>query len=86
MIDEETLLEVINNFEDKPNYKFSIKKFESFIGPENKEMIYIVLLLEEYSYSTENFNSKLNEIKKRIQNILSFNRVIINYDIKSEFL
>ena len=84
MIDEEVLLQVINDFEENPNYKFSIKKCEPFIGPEDKEMIYIVLQLEEYSYSTENFNSKLNEIKKRIKNILSFDRVIVNYDLKVE--
>jgi hypothetical protein len=84
MINEETLLQVINDFEEHPNYKFSIKEYKSFIGPENKEMIYIILQLEEYSYSTENFNSKLFEIKKRIKNILSFDRVIINCDLKSD--
>ena len=84
MIDEELLLQVINDFEEIPNYKFSIKKCEPFVGPENKQMIYIILQLEEYSYSTESFNSKLFEIKKRIKNILSFDRVIVNYDLKVE--
>lgn len=81
----ETLLQVINDFEENPNYKFSIKQHKSFIGPENKEMIYIVLQLEEYSYSSENLNSKLFEIKKRIQNILSFDRVILNCDLKTDY-
>ena len=84
MIDEEVVLQVVNDFEDNPNYKFSIQNYHSFTGPENKKMLYIVLKLEFYSYSTENFNSKLFEIKKRIKNILSFDRVILNCNLNTE--
>lgn len=84
MIKEDILLGVINDFELNPTINFSIKEYKSFLGPENKEMIYIDLMLEHYTFSSENIHSKIEEIKKRIKNILSFDRVIIRFSLNTD--
>ena len=43
MIDEISLLEIVHNFEENPLYKFAIEEYKMFVGPENENMIYIVL-------------------------------------------
>ena len=84
MLDEKTLLDIINDFEDAPHYKFSISEYKIFTTPEKEETIFIVLLLEEYSYDSESFQTLIDEIKKRIKNILSFDRVIMSCNLKTQ--
>jgi hypothetical protein len=85
-IDETLLIDIINDFDDNPPYKFSITEYKMFLGPENKNMIFISLYLNEYSYQQQSLNTVIYEIKKRIKSVLSLNRVILKCDINTEMM
>lgn len=85
-IDETLLIDIINDFEKNPPYKFSIAEYKMFLGPENKNMIFISLYLKEYSYQQQSLNTVICEIKKRIKNVLSLDRVILKCDINTEMM
>jgi hypothetical protein len=84
MIDEQILLDIVNDFEENPKHKFSIKEFKHFTGPKNEETLFVTLMLEEMSYDKITFHITLSKIKRRLLNLLSLNRVILNCDLKTE--
>lgn len=86
MIDEIALLDIIHNFEENPLYKFSIEEYKMFVGPENQNMIYIVLFLQEYTYQSQSFQTVISDIKNRLKNLLSLGRVILKFNINTELL
>ena len=85
-IEEQLLMDIINDFNENPPYRFSITEYKMFEGPEHKNMIYISLLLKEFKYHQQNINIVTSEIKKRIKNILSLDRVILKCDINTEMM
>lgn len=84
MIDEIALLDIIHNFEENPLYKFGIEEYKIFVGPENQNMIYIVLFLQEYTYQSQSFQTVIADIKNRLKNLLSLGRVILKCNINVE--
>lgn len=84
MIDEITLLNIIHNFEENPLYKFGIEEFKMFVGPENQNMMYIVLFLQEYTHQSQSFQTVISDIKNRLKNLLSLGRVILKCNINQE--
>lgn len=85
-IDETLLIDIINDFDNNPPYKFSITEYKMFVGPEDKNMMYISLFMEEYSYQQKSFQTVTDEIKKRIKSVLSLDRVILKCDINTEMM
>ena len=85
-IDETLLIDIINDFDNNPPYKFSITEYKMFVGPEDKNMMYISLFMEEYTYQQKSFQTVTDEIKKRIKNVLSLDRVILKCDINTEMM
>jgi hypothetical protein len=85
-IDEQLLLDIINDFNENPPYKFSLTEHKIFEDPEHKKMIYISLFLTEYKFQQQNINIVISEIKKRIKNVLSFDRVILKCDINTDMM
>jgi len=84
MIDEMSILEIIHNFEENPLYKFGIEEYKLFVGPENQNMLYIVILLQEYTHQPQSINTVLADIKYRLKNLLSLGRVILKCNINTE--
>ncbi len=84
MIDEISLLDIIHNFEESPLYKFAIEEYKMFVGPENENMIYIVLLLQEYTHQPHSLQTVISDIKNRLKNLLSLGRVILKCNINTE--
>lgn len=84
MIDEASILDIIHNFEETPLYKFGIEEFKFFVGPENQNMLYIVLFLQEYTFQQHSFQTIIADIKNRLKNLLSLGRVILNCNINTE--
>lgn len=84
MIDEIALLDIIHNFEENPLYKFGIEEYKMFVGPENQNMIYITLFLQEYTYQSQSFQTVIVDIKNRLKNLLSLGRVILKCNINTE--
>jgi hypothetical protein len=85
-IDETLLIDIINDFDNNPPYKFSITEYKMFVGPEDKNMMYISLFMEEYTYQQKSFQTVTDEIKKRIKSVLSLDRVILKCDINTEMM
>lgn len=85
-IEKDLLIDIINDFDNNPPYKFSITEYKMFVGPENKNMIFISLFMEEYSYQQQSLQTIISEIKKRIKNVLSLDRVILKCDINTEMM
>lgn len=83
MIDEEILSDIINDFTDKPKYKFSIKDFKYFMGPENQETLFVTLIVEEKITDIVTYHLTLSQIKRRLLNLLSLNRVLLYCDLES---
>jgi hypothetical protein len=84
MVDKITLLDIIHNFEQNPFYKFGLEEYNIFVGPENQNMIYIVLTLQEYTYNSQSLQTVITDIKSRIKNLLSLGRVILKCNINTE--
>lgn len=85
-IEKDLLIDIINDFNNNPPYKFLITEYKMFVGPENKNMIFISLFMEKYSYQQQSFQTTISEIKKRIKNVLSLDRVILKCDINTEMM
>lgn len=85
-IEKDLLIDIINDFDNNPPYKFSITEYKMFVGPENKNMIFISLFMEEYSYQQQSLQTIISEMKKRIKNVLSLDRVILKCDINTEIM
>lgn len=85
-IEKDLLIDIINDFDNNPPYKFSITEYKMFVGPENKNMIFISLFMEEYSYQQQSLQTIISEMKKRIKNVLSLDRVILKCDINTEMM
>lgn len=85
-IEKDLLVDIINDFDNNLPYKFSITEYKMFVGPENKNMIFISLFMEEYSYQQQSLQTTISEIKKRIKNVLSLDRVILKCDINTEMM
>lgn len=79
-----SILEIIHNFEENPLYKFGIEEYKLFVGPENQNMLYIVILLQEYTHQPQSINTVLADIKYRLKNLLSLGRVILKCNINTE--
>lgn len=79
-----SILEIIHNFEENPLYKFGIEEYKLFVGPENQNMLYIVILLQEYTHQPQSINTVLTDIKYRLKNLLSLGRVILKCNINTE--
>lgn len=84
MIDETSILQIIHNFEENPLYKFGLKEFKFFVGPENQNMLYIVLFLQEYRFQHKSFQTIISDIKSRLLKLLNMDRIILNCDIDTE--
>jgi hypothetical protein len=85
-IEKQLLMDIINDFNENPPYKFSITEYKLFEGPEYKNMIYISLFLNDFKYQQQNMNVVITEIKKRIKNVLSLDRVILKCNINTEMM
>ena len=85
-IEKDLLIDIINDFDNNPPYKFSITEYKMFVGPEDKNMIFISLFMKEYSYQQQSLQTTISEIKKRIKNVLSLDRVILKCDINTDMM
>lgn len=79
-----SILEIIHNFEETPLYKFGIEEYKLFVGPENQNMLYIVILLQEYTHQPQSVQTVITDIKHRLKNLLSLGRVILKCNINTE--
>jgi hypothetical protein len=83
MIDEEILSDIINDFTEEPKYKFLIKDFKYFMGPENQETLFVTLIVKEKITDIVTYHLTLSQIKRRLLNLLSLNRVLLYCDLES---
>lgn len=81
MITDTLMLDIIHDFQEQPNYKFSILELKEF-KDKDQNCMWLSLKLEEWKY-VEGVNLQIikSDIKKRISNLLGLDRLILFFNI-----
>lgn len=81
MITNTLMLDIIHDFQENPNYKFSIIQLSEF-QDKNLKCMWLSLKLEEWKYQEGvNVHIVKSDIKKRISNLLGLDRLILFLNI-----
>ena len=80
------MLDIIHDFQENQNYRFSIVELNEFEDMKQKCM-WLSLKLEDWRYQ-EGMNLQIlkEDIKKRISNLMGLDRLILYFDINIDCL
>ena len=86
MITNTLMLDIIHDFQENQNYRFSIVELNEFEDM-NQKCMWLSLKLEDWRYK-EGMNLQIlkEDIKKRISNLMGLDRLILYFDINIDCL
>ena len=86
MITNTLMLDIIHDFQENQNYRFSIVELNEFEDM-NQKCMWLYLKLEDWRYQ-EGMNLQIlkEDIKKRISNLMGLDRLILYFDINIDCL